>query len=208
MPYKIPNIPTFTLKGVDAKIQELQVILGDNLSWLGYSFGLCEHATRKENGEVIRYPAQWSTNKTDYMDLRPFPNDTYSYAFWDIEDPAEVVYDEGMQVGKRKFAHYRYTVACIVVVDINQIDNSSTFNETKSKLRQDIINVFETKTDMIKFTSTFWITGIYEHDIIQIFKGFNINKPEEWKFPYQAFRIEGQLSFKRACPVSNTYTIA
>jgi len=207
MPYKIPNIPTFTLKGVNDKIQDLQTILGDNLSWLDYSFGLCEHAKRQEGGEIITYPAQWSANKTDYMDLRPFPDDTYSYAFWDIEDPAEVVYNEGMPAGKRKFAHYRYSVACIVVVDIKQIDNYFTFNETKSKLREDIVNVFEAKTDMLGFSGTFWITGIYEKDITQIFKGFTINKPDEWKFPYQAFRIEGQLSFKRACPVSNTYTI-
>ena len=202
--YKVPSIPSFTLKGVDDKIQDLQVIL-TSLSWLDYSFGLCEHAHREEDG-VTNYPAQWINNKTDYIDLRPFPDDIYSYSFWDIEDPGLVEYNnDGENVSKRKYAHYLYNAACIFVMDLNQIDNNSTFNETKSKIREDIMNKFE--RGLIAFDSHFWVTGIYEHDITQIFKGFTIDKPEEWKFPYQAFRIEGQLSFKRACPVSNTYTI-
>lgn len=202
--YKVPSIPTFTLKGVDNEIQDLQTIL-TSLTWLKYSFGLCEHAHKQENGQMINYPAQWVNNKTDYIDLRPFPYDTYSYCFWDMEDPADVKYGQGQEYAKRKYAHYQYPVSCIFVMDINLIDNSSTFNETKSKLREDIVNKFE--TGLVTFDSHFWIEKIFEHDIQQIFKGFTINKPDEWKFPYQAFRIEGQLLFKRACPVSNTYTI-
>lgn len=202
--YKVPSIPTFTIKGIDHEIQELQTIL-TSLSWLDYSFGLCEHAHKQENGNIINYPAQWINNKIDYIDLRPFPDDTYSYSFWDMEDPADVKYGGEQEYSKRKYAHYQYSVACIFVMDLNHIDNSSTFNETKSKLREDIIDKFE--TGLITFGSHFWVTTIYEHDITQIFKGFTIAKPDEWKFPYQAFRIEGQLLFKRACPVSNTFTI-
>ena len=202
--YKVPSIPTFTLKGIDNKIQQLQVIL-TGLSWLDYSFGLCEHAHRKEGERTINYPAQWINNKTDYVDLRPFPNDTYSYCFWDMEDPADVQYGQEQEYAKRKYAHYQYPVACIFVMDLNLIDNTSTFNETKSKLREDIMNKFE--TGLITFDAHFWPEKIYEKDITQIFKGFTIDKPDEWKFPYQAFRIEGQLLFKRACLVSNTFTI-
>ena len=203
--YKKPQIPTFTLKGVDDKIQDLQVIL-TGLDWLDYSFGLCEHASREEDGETTTYPAQWINNKTDYIDLRPFPMDIYSYSFWDIEDPGEIQYNnEGVQYGKRRFAHYLYNAACIFVMNIKQIDNTSTFNETKSKIREDIINRFETA--MITFDSFFTPQRIIEHDIVQIFKGFKIDKPEAWKFPYQAFRVEGELLFKRACPVSNTYSL-
>lgn len=203
MPYKVPNIPSFTLKGVDDKIQDLQVIL-TSLTWLDYSFGLCEHAHRIEDGSVINYPAQWVNNRSDYIDLRPFPDDFYSYSFWDVEDPAGVEYNnDEVNAAKRKFALYRYNVAAIFVLDLKQLDFDTSYNETKSKLREDIVNKFE--TGLLGFNAHFWVTAIYEHDITQIFKGFTIDKPEEFKYPYQAFRIEGELLFKRACPVSNTY---
>ena len=39
---KCPRNPTFTLKGIDAKIQLLQTALADNLPWLEHSFGKAE----------------------------------------------------------------------------------------------------------------------------------------------------------------------
>ena len=203
--YKKPQVPTFTLKGIDDKLQDLQSIVS-NLSWLDYSFGACEHAHREEDEKITVYPAQWINNRTDYVDLRPFPADIYSYAFWDYSDPADVMYNnKETEYSKRQFAHYLYDVACIFVMKIDQIDNSATYNETKSKLRQDIINIFE--TNLIDINFHFWITAIIEKDIEKIFKGFTIDAPERWIFPNQAFRIEGNVLFKRACPVSNTYTI-
>jgi len=204
MPYKKPKIPTFDLRGIDAKIQDLQAIVA-NLAWLDYSFGVCEHAKRQENEEMITYPAQWINNRTDYIDLRPFPADIYNYAFWNYADPAEVQYNnDQLQYSKRQYAHYQYDVACIFVTDMSRVDNANTYNETKSRMRQDIVNILE--TNLVDIGFHFWITEIIEKDIQQIFDPFVIDKPDEWKYPYQAFRINANILFKRECPVYNNYS--
>lgn len=206
--YKIPNIPTFPqLKGIDLKIQSLQTILSDNLSWLQYSFGICERMKKTVNDEEITIPAGFAANRSDYIDLRPFPDDSWnSYSFWDMEDPADVKYDNTeAQYSKRQFAHYLYNISCIFVIDVNKIDTNYTFKENKSRMREDIADCFE--TNLIDFDSHFWINQIFERDIEEIFKGFTIEQPERiMKYPLIAFRFECFLLFKRACPVNNIYS--
>jgi len=202
---KYPRIPTFTLQGIDEKIQILQVALADNLSWLQYSFGKSEVHEKIVDGEKEKYPVVFVDNATDPIDVRP--NDNYTaYAFWDIIDPGRILYpNEGLEYGLRKYAIWEYDVSLIVWANLKRIDDSA-YNETKSEMRQDILNVFE--TDLIGKNVQFAVGEIFERDITQIFEGYNLNNEENInKWPFVAFRFNGVIRFKRKCPVDISFSL-
>lgn len=198
--YKV--IPTFDLEGIDSKIQLLQLALEDNLSWLQYSFGKCERHEKIIEGTKEVYPVCFVDNTTDPIDVRP--NDNYeSMSFWEVQDPGRISYDDEYAI--RKYAMWEYDVSLIIWANLKRID-SSHYNETKSRMRQDIIDVFETK--LVGSDVTFWVEQIFEKDILQIFVGYDLNNEENIiKRPFVAFRINGIIRFKRKCPVSNTYSV-
>jgi len=205
MANKAPRISTFSLAGIAAKIQTLQTTLADNLSWLDYSFGIADRYEKIINDETHILPLCFVYNTTDPIDMRPWPYDTYdSYAFWHVDEPGEVKYSDELSAAMRKYAIWNYSVACIIVADLRKIDDDP-YNETKSKLKQDILEVFQNNSD-INFS--FWITQVYERNINEIFAPYTIEKPEEiLKYPFVAFRFEGIVQFKQLCPVANTYSV-
>ena len=206
MSNKAPRIPTFTLQGIADKIQTLQTTLASNLSWLDYSFGMADRYEKLVNEETHVIPMAFVDNTTDPIDLRPWPYDTYdSYAFWHVEEPGEVLYpNDELKAAIRKYATWEYKVACIIMANPKMIDDSP-FNETKSQLKQDILEVFQNNPDI---SFTFWITQVFERDITKIFAPYTIEKSQEvLKYPYVAFRFEGTLQFKQLCPVSNSYSV-
>jgi len=206
MSNKSPRIPEFTLQGIADKIQTLQSTLDSNLSWLDHSFGLAERYEKLVDDETHIIPMAYIDNTSDPIDLRPWPYDSYdSYAFWHVEDPGEVIYpNEGLDLAIRKYAIWEYQVACIIMANPKIIDDSS-YNETKSELKQDILEVFQNNPDI---TFGFRITQVFERDIIKIFAPYTIEKSQEvLKYPFVAFRFDGMLQFKQKCPVSNTYSV-
>lgn len=202
---KCPRIPTFTLEGIDAKIQLLQTVLGNNLSWLQYSFGRADRHEKEVEGATEAYPVVFVDNTTDPIDVRP--NDNYeSMAFWEVIDPGRILYpNDEVNAALRKYAIWEYDVALIVWANLKRIDDSA-YNETRSKMRQDILDVFETK--ILGNDVTFWAGEIFERDITQVFVGYNLSNEENIiKWPFIAFRINGTIRFKRKCPVDNTYSV-
>jgi len=201
---KIPQIPTFNLQGIEAKIQILQTALSDNLSWLQYSFGKCERHEQMVNDEKVVYPVCFVDNKADPVDVRP--NDNWeSYAFWDVIDPGRMDYP-GEELSVMKYTMWEYDAALIVWINLKRLSDA-VYNETKSQMREDIINVFE--TNLIGRNVLFLPSQIYDRDIEQIFTGFNLS--QEWninKWPYVAFRVNGIIRFNRKCPGSNSYSVA
>jgi len=202
---KYPRIPTFNLEGIDGKIQILQTIIADNLSWIQYSFGKCERHEKIVNDKKEVYPVCFVDNKTDPIDVRP--NDEYeAYSFWDVKDPGRILYpNDESEYAIRKYAIWEYDVSLIIWANIKRI-NSLAYNETKSQMRQDIVDILETK--LLGNDVTFWSGEIFERDISQVFAGFDLSNDENViKWPYVAFRINGTVRFKRLCPVNNTYSV-
>jgi hypothetical protein len=202
---KTPRIPTFTLAGIADKIQTLQETLDSNLSWLDYSFGVADRYEKLVGDETHVLPLCYVDNTTDPIDMRPWPNDSWdSYAFWHVDDPGNVEYSDEIGAATRKYAIWNYNVACIVVADPQKIDDSP-YNETKSNFKNDILKVFQNNTD-INFA--FWITGVYERNVEEIFAPYTIVEQQKvLKYPRVAFRFEGTIQFKQACPINNTYSV-
>ena len=199
---KCARIPTFTLTGIEEKIQILQTVIGNNLSWLEHSFGKCERHETEEGGETIVKPVVFVDNTTDPIDMRP--NDNYrAYAFWDVIDPGRTE-APGEERSVRKYIMWEYDVALIIWANLKRIEDSS-YIETKAQFREDVLNVFETK--LIAQNVDFMPTENFDRDINQIFLGYTLDK--SWninKWPYIAFRFNGTVRFNRKCPVDNTYS--
>jgi len=206
MSNKDPRTPTFSLTGIAAKIQTIQTTLASNLSWLDYSFGMADRYEKLVDDDTHVQPLAYVDNTTDSIDLRPWPHDTYdSYAFWHVDDPGQVTYNnDEVNAAVRKYAHWQYNVALIVMADCRKIDDSP-YNETKSKLKQDILDVLQNNID-INFT--FWLGEVFERDILKIFDPYTIEKPQEvLKYPFVGFRFNGTIVFKQQCPINNTYSV-
>ena len=200
---KYPRIPTFTLEGIDGKIQTLQTVIGDNLSWIQHSFGKAERHAKLIDGKKEAYPVVFVDNKTDPVDVRPNDNFT-ALSFWDVIDPGRILYP-GEEYSVVKYAFWEYDVALIIWANLNRIDDS-VYNETKSQMRQDVINVLETK--LISEDVEFQAGEIYDKSVTQVFEGYDLDNEETtMKWPFVAFRINGVVRFKRACPVSNSYSV-
>lgn len=201
---KIPRIPTFDLKGIEAQIQKLQIVLGDNIPWLQYSFGVVVPHQKEVEGAIVTYPGGFVDNATDIIDLRP--SDNYSaYSFWEYIDPAEVITPEGAEYSVKKYVDYEYNVSLIVWADVKRID-SGPYNEVKSKMRQDLINVFE--TGLIGTGVIFNVNQIFDRLADQIFLGYDLDNTENnIKWPFVGFRINGVIRFNRECPVDNSYSV-
>ncbi|KKN09719.1 hypothetical protein LCGC14_1043710, partial [marine sediment metagenome] len=109
---KCARTPTFTLTGIEEKIQILQTVIGNNLSWLEHSFGKCERHETEEAGETIVKPVVFVDNTSDPQDMRP--NDNYrAYAFWDVIDPGRTE-APGEERSVRKYIMWEYDVALII----------------------------------------------------------------------------------------------
>lgn len=202
---KIPRIPTFNLKGIEAHIQTLQVALGSSLSWLQYSFGVAIPHQKEVKGAIVNYPVVFVDNATDPIDVRP--SDYYhSYSFWEYTDPAEIITPEGSEYSVISNGDYEYNVSLIVWADVDRIDTGNR-NETKSKIRQDLIDFF--KNQAMSTGVLFNVTQIFDRFADQIFVGYDLDNIEGViKWPQVGFRINGILRFNRECPVNNTYDIA
>lgn len=204
MATKCPRKPTFTLEGVEAKIQILQTVLADNISWLQHSFGKAEKHDKIVNGEVESYPVVFVDNTSDPIDVRP--NDNYeAYCFWDITDPGRIDYLNQDEFAAKKYAFWEYDAALIVWANLKRLDDSP-YNEVKAQLRQDLLDTLGLQ--LIGQNVQFQAEEIFDKDIVQVFEGYTLNN--EWniaKWPYVAFRINGVIKFRIKCPVSNSLSV-
>ncbi len=201
---KCPRIPTFSLEGIEAKIQILQTVIGNQLSWLEHSFGKAERHEQIINDEKVVSPVVFVDNTSDPIDVRP--NDNYkAYSFWDITDPGRIDYLNQDEFAAKKWAFWEYDASLIVWANLKRLD-SSPYNETKSQMRQDILDVLGLQ--LIGQNVQFQVSEVFDRDINQIFAGYTlVNDYNIIKGPYVAFRVSGVIKFHIKCPVSNSFSL-
>ena len=194
MSHKIPRIPTFTgLKGIDTRIQQLQTRLASQISWLQYSFGLCQPVLKQVGEDEIIIPVCHVDNTTDAYDMRPWLDDSHnSYSFWDMIDMNP---DYVENYSYRRYPALHYSVACIIIVNLDSI--GSDYKDNRSQVRQDILNFFHNN---IRLYGMFEMTAMIERDIELIFDGYDIEDPLILlRDNTAAFRVEGVVTFKQDC---------
>ena len=176
--------------GIDAAIGDVQKLLGSKTNWIQKIFGRCTVQV-----EVMKQSTDKSTKAKDYVypqvytktgePLNMMMNDNLSsYCFFNVLDPGEFVdYDalDDQQYLKRD-------VSIIFWMNCEKIAPG-----TKKPLNEElIISVVRA----LKNYQPFEFTNVYE-TYKKIFEGFTIdeNLRQYMKFPFSAFRIDGELSF-------------
>jgi hypothetical protein len=188
MSYKNPIIPSLTLKGVDDYIQAIQEDI--SFSWLSKSYGLADTLTNDEES----YPAVFESNRVDPIIL--WPSDLHkAFCFWVKDAETEMEPEYGVLAPIIK-----YKVGCIFYVDIKRV-SSDSYKETKTKLREDIHNYFNTLTSRLVFA------GTVEDDMEAIYEGFTIENVDKIykEYPKWAYRINFELAIRDSCYSLNTY---
>lgn len=192
MSYKDPLKPTMSaLKGIDKKIEDIKDQM--SFSWLTEAFGLADRVIVDE--AIV--PACFEGNRVDPISM--MPSDLYkAFCFW-VKNP-EVT--EVQSEYPNRFPIHTYAVGCIFYMDIRRIDNTLTYKETKSKIREDIYDFFNN----VHFAGKLTYVGAVEDDLSLIYDGFS-EIDGRWKqYPKWAIRINFLLSFRDECYSTNTYT--
>ena len=206
MSYKTPTIPSLTLKGIDKKIQDIQEKMS-GLTWLDKSFGLADRFVKQKKEAEYIYPGVFESNTIDPIDV--MPSDIYpSMSFW-VKTPSGMI--EETEDFPPKNPVMTYKVSCIFYIDIRRIDNTLTWKETKSKLREDILYFFAT----VQFNGRLTRTAIIDDDITLVYAGFSLEQIDNIykEYPKWTCRVDFELSYYEhrtpdECYVANTYTIS
>jgi|WetSurMetagenome_2_1015567.scaffolds.fasta_scaffold00103_48 hypothetical protein len=200
MSIKTPIIPNLALKGIDAKIQEIQILMDSNLSWLVKSFGLADRIVDQKNDKPYIYPAVFESNVKDPIPL--MPSDVWdSFAFWTKSGELRID-SEGSFVSKNPLITQE--VSCIFYMDISKIDNVSTYKETKSKIIEDVFDFFNN----VHVSAMLVPVKFIEDDITKVFDGFTLDQLDnKWKmYPKWTCRMDFELSYRDGCYSLNTYS--
>jgi hypothetical protein len=200
MSYKTPTIATLTLKGLDAKIQDIQTLMANGLSWLENSFALAERIVEMRSDKPYIYPAVFVANLTDPIPM--MPGDAWSsFCFWIRSGDTSFEYKTNFAP---KDPMVKCKVSCIFYMDIKKIDNVLTYKETKSKIVEDILNFFGT----LHFPGMLVPQKFIEDDIVEVFKGFTTDQLDnKFKmYPKWACRMDFELSYRNDCYTVNTYS--
>jgi hypothetical protein len=196
--YKSPVIPTLTLKGVDKRIQSIQLLM-HSLSWLTKSFGLADRIVEEKEGKPYVYPATFETNIIDPIPL--MPGDVWnSFSFW--VKTGDAVIDVQDDIASKN-PLIKYDISCIFYIDIRKISPSGNYKETKSKLIEDIFHFFNN----VHINGILTQKKFIEDDIVQVYKGFTLDQVDnKFKmYPKWSCRMEFELIFRDDCYVTNTY---
>jgi len=201
MSYKQPLIPNLTLKGIDLKIQDIQVKMDASLSWVAKCFGLADRIVEWRDEKEYIYPATFEANTKDPISM--MPGDAWnSFAFWVKTGQATIVNNTDFPP---KYPMMKYEVSCIFFVDIRRIDNVLTYKETKSKLTEDIFHFFTN----LNFAGKLVPTRFIDDDITKIYDGFTIEQVDNRfkMYPKWACRMDFDLFYRDGCYSTNTYSI-
>jgi hypothetical protein len=193
MSYKNPITPSLTsLKGVDKKIEDIRTQM--SFTWLEEVFGLADRV-RHNDGFI---PVCFEGNRVDPISM--LPSDIHkAYCFW-IKEPSATA-ETGNNYPNRN-PILTYNVSCIFYLDIRRIDNTLTYKETKSKIREDIFNFFNN----VHLAGELTYTGCVEDDMDAIFADYTIDETYKM-YPKWAIRLNFELSFRDGCYTTNTYSI-
>jgi hypothetical protein len=200
MSYKTPIVASLTLKGIDSKIQSIASHMPSTatggLSWLTHAFGLADRMVEFRDGKEFVYPAVFQDiNSKDQHSC--MPNDIPdAFCFWVKEDG---------KFSKNNPIRTYYNISCIFFMDLRQIAPTANFKETKTKVRQDIIEFFR-----VHHYGGFGVINpvkITDDDLTQVYKGFTVSQLENIyrQLPKYAIRFDFEFSFLMECPVTNTY---
>ena len=197
MSYPNPINPTLSLKGIDKKIQAIQLLM--NMTWLTKSFGLADRIVELRGDKNYIYPATFEGNSRDPIPM--MPGDMWdAFCFWTKTNDAEFDFADNFPPKNPLIKH---KVSCIFYIDIKKVDATTSYKETKSKIREDIFHFFNN----VRIDGMLVATRFTDDDITEVYKGFSIDQVDNkfMMYPKWACKMDFEISFRDACYTTNTY---
>ena len=195
--YRDPsNLPTLTNPlGVDLAIQNLQIELSNQLSWLEYSFGRAYLGREEqEKGKDYIYPAVYKGNG-NYQDGSPNDNlisasffvvdGDYNYSDYEINEPNK------MEV----------PISLIIWGDLEKI--SPNFDEHfGSVLLQDVLRTIRNFQEVK-------VRGVADNEN-DVFSEFSVREenPSLFYYPYFCYRIDLDMAIQEDCDTTITSALS
>lgn len=178
--------------GIDREIQELQILLKGELSWLEYSYGRAFQGVKKQTSEPnYLYPAVY-TGSRNYYDASPNDN-IISQSFFALDQtpyrPTD--YETG------QYNKYYARVNLIVWGDLRKVNDALNIQREDQHyshlLLQDVLRV-------LRMQKSFSVNTILENER-GIFDGYGIRSmnPKLFYFPYFCFKISLNGAFEDEC---------
>ena len=118
---RIYKQPSTGAKLFDRPIQNLQDVLGAQISYLDHVFGRCERLVKEVNGRRVYSPNVY-VGKDDYCLLTPDQRELGNYAFFVREEPERM----GVSMGMQSRVHAPFSL--IVWVDMRTVADGDDRN--------------------------------------------------------------------------------
>ena len=192
MSYESPNIATYTLKGIDSRIQTIQRAMA-SLSWLEYSFGLAERIVELKDEKEYVYPAAYESGSLDPLSM--MPTDAWdSFSFWTKSEESKFEKTENTQP---MLSLMKYNVSCIFYMDFNDIATGRSYKEVKAEVIEEIFDFFSN----VKLSGQLIPLRFVEDDITKVYEGFTIEQVDNLvkMYPKWACRMDFELNFWGEC---------
>jgi hypothetical protein len=171
-------------------VQQIQVILGEELTFLTKSFGICETRERQDKTIATVYQGE----SLDEYEVNP-KDDIKAFCFWDKLDPIETTYADNQGPSKSKYSNLKYNVALIFYTsNIKKLNLSVDVRQSKTIIMQEFLKVLQ--RGLLTAQSDLVITNIFDEDITEIYKGYTVNAMKQ---PEYAIRFECDISFNESC---------
>jgi hypothetical protein len=186
--YNNPIIPVLTLKGIDKKIQDIQIQMNAGIEWLDKSFGLSDKITEMRDDKPFTHPVAFESNMIDPVSL--MPSDIFdAFSFWTRGDGEF----EDADSFPPKNPLIKFPVSCIFYVNIKKI-SSGSYKEVKSQCIDDIFHFFNT----VRFSGKLMAKKFVDSDLSEVYKGYTIDKPLEiyMMYPKWGCRIDFELLYR------------
>lgn len=184
-PQNLPLIPNPL--GVDREIQDLQILLVENISWLEYSFGRAYIGQKdQDKGNPIKFPIVYS-GEGNYYDASPNDN-VASQSFFLVEGAYQ--YNNYSNSSPNKL---KVPVSLIVWGNLKKLSTEEQDYLYGNILLQDLLVVLRESYQLE-------ISRIYDN-ATDVFKEFDIYKEPSslYYFPYFCYRINFDLSTQEEC---------
>lgn len=190
---------------LDKILQDIQLKLKTELSWLNYAFGRAYRlVTHEQNGDKFVYPAIYAGDN-EYLSVNP--NDNFgNFSWFDIYDPQNVVeISQGLP-------QLIFNGAIVFWFNLKTIysDASVIYSE---EVKNEILSIL-TSPGLLASSGRISITKIYER-FENIYRGYSIEKiysnymysgeniqgidKQFFMFPYSALRFEFNITTRELC---------
>ena len=190
---------------LDKVIQDIQVALKNNLSWLDFAFGRAYRLVQSTSeGEKFIYPAVYNGNG-EYLSV--MPNDDFgNFCWFDIYDPQDIT---TVTQSRPQFT-FEGAIVFWYKLDTIYDDNSVLHTE---EIKNEILSLLTTP-GLITTISKFTVNRVYER-FENIYKGYMIEKVyndyayknlsiqnidrQFFMYPYAGLRVEFKLITREIC---------